>query len=71
MTNVAVRRPNLNDIDELYLFFRIVITNTYKNEGLSQLLDDIENEINSKSIIWKVILIVTEKVVTFISNWYK
>ncbi|PIE94706.1 GNAT family N-acetyltransferase [Bacillus fungorum] len=48
MTNVAVRRPNLNDVDELYLFFRIVITNTYKNEGLSQLLDDIENEINSK-----------------------
>lgn len=47
-TNVAVRRPNLNDVDELYLFFRIVITNTYKNEGLSQLLDDIENEINSK-----------------------
>ncbi|MED2880227.1 GNAT family N-acetyltransferase, partial [Bacillus thuringiensis] len=48
MTNVAVRRPNLNDVDELYLFFRIVITNTYKNEGLSQLLNDIENEINSK-----------------------
>lgn len=48
MTNVAVRRPNLNDVDELYLFFRIVITNTYKNEGLSQSLDDIENEINSK-----------------------
>ncbi|MHB0800862.1 GNAT family N-acetyltransferase [Bacillus thuringiensis] len=48
MTNVAVRRPNLNDVDELYLFFRIVITNTYKNEGLSQLLDDIENEINMK-----------------------
>ncbi|MEB8723046.1 acetyltransferase, partial [Bacillus cereus] len=21
MTNVAVRRPNLNDVDELYLFF--------------------------------------------------
>ncbi|MDM5239420.1 GNAT family N-acetyltransferase [Bacillus cereus] len=48
MTNVAIRRPNSNDIDELYLFFRIVITNTYKDEGLSQLVDDIENEINSK-----------------------
>lgn len=66
MTNVTVRRPNLNDVDELYLFFRIVITNTYKNEGLSQLLDDIENEINSKKAVFKkVILIVTEKVVTF------
>ncbi|OHX31493.1 GNAT family acetyltransferase [Bacillus mycoides] len=48
MYNVEIRRPNLDDIDELNLFFRIVITNTYKNEGLSQLLDDIENEINSK-----------------------
>ncbi|MBE5106675.1 GNAT family N-acetyltransferase [Bacillus thuringiensis] len=48
MSNVEIRRPNSDDIDELYLFFRIVITNTYKDEGLSQLLDDIENEINTK-----------------------
>ncbi|WP_002147617.1 GNAT family N-acetyltransferase [Bacillus cereus] len=48
MYNVEIRRPNSDDIDELYMFFRIVITNTYKNEGLSQLLDDIENEINTK-----------------------
>jgi GNAT superfamily N-acetyltransferase len=48
MYNVEIRRPNSDHIDELYLFFRIVITNTYKNEGLSQLLDDIENEINTK-----------------------
>ncbi|MEK7016378.1 MULTISPECIES: GNAT family N-acetyltransferase [Bacillus] len=48
MYNVEIRRPNSDDIDELNLFFRLVITNTYKNEGLSQLLDDIENEINSK-----------------------
>ncbi|EAO52659.1 Acetyltransferase [Bacillus thuringiensis serovar israelensis ATCC 35646] len=70
MTNVAVRRPNLNDVDELYLFFRIVITNTYKNEGLSQLLDDIENEINSKKQYLKSDLIVTEKVRYFLlSHW--
>ncbi|HHT7238887.1 MULTISPECIES: GNAT family N-acetyltransferase [Bacillus] len=48
MYNVEIRRPNSDDSDELNLFFRLVITNTYKNEGLSQLLDDIENEINSK-----------------------
>ena len=48
MTNVAIRRPNLDDLEELHLFFRIVITDTYKNEGLSQLLGDIENEINLK-----------------------
>ena len=48
MYNVAIRRPNSDDLEELHLFFRIVITNTYKDEGLSQLLDDIENEINMK-----------------------
>ncbi|TKI22060.1 GNAT family N-acetyltransferase, partial [Bacillus mycoides] len=48
MYNIEIRRPNSNDLDELHLFFRLVITNTFKNEGLSHLLDDIENEINSK-----------------------
>ena len=48
MYNVEIRRPNSDDLEELHLLFRIVITNTYKNEGLSQLLDDIENEINMK-----------------------
>lgn len=48
MYNVAIRRPNSDDLEELHLFFRIVITNTYKDEGLSQLLDDIENEIDMK-----------------------
>ena len=51
MYNVAIRRPNSDDLEELHLFFRIVITNTYKDEGLSQQLDDIENEINMKSNI--------------------
>jgi len=49
MYNIEIRRPNSNDIDELHLFFRLVITNTFKNEGLSQLLDDIENEIKTKN----------------------
>ncbi|EEK78676.1 N-acetyltransferase [Bacillus cereus] len=48
MYNVEIRRPNSDDLEKLHLFFRIVITNTYKNEGLSQLLNDIENEINMK-----------------------
>ncbi|PGZ55812.1 GNAT family acetyltransferase [Bacillus cereus] len=48
MYNVAIRRPNSDDLEELHLFFRIVITNTYKDEGLSQQLDEIENEINMK-----------------------
>lgn len=48
MYNVNIRRPNSDDLDELHLFFRLVITDTFKNEGLSQLLDDIENEIKTK-----------------------
>lgn len=48
MYNVEIRRPNSDDLEELHSFFRIVITNTFKDEGLSQLSDDIENEINTK-----------------------
>ncbi|MEF7654941.1 GNAT family N-acetyltransferase [Bacillus thuringiensis] len=48
MYNVEIRRPNSDDLEELHLFFRIVITNTFKEERLSHLLDDIENEINTK-----------------------
>ncbi|EJS68445.1 N-acetyltransferase [Bacillus wiedmannii] len=48
MYNVKVRRPNSDDLDELNMFFRLVITDTFKNEGLSQLLDDLENEIKTK-----------------------
>ena len=51
MYNVEIRRPNSDDLEELHLFFRIVITNTFKEERLSHLLDDIENEINTKSNI--------------------
>ena len=48
MYNVEIRRPNSDDLEELHLLFRIVITNTFKEERLSHLLDDIENEINTK-----------------------
>ncbi|MED2793393.1 GNAT family N-acetyltransferase [Bacillus wiedmannii] len=48
MHNVKIRRLHSDDVDELNMFFRLVITHTFKNEGLSQLLDDIENEINTK-----------------------
>ncbi|HFK1762939.1 GNAT family acetyltransferase [Bacillus wiedmannii] len=48
MYNVEIRRPNSDDLNELNLFFRLVITHTFKNEWLSKLLDDIENEIHTK-----------------------
>ncbi len=65
MYNVEIRRPNSNDLDELYLFFRTVITNTYKDEGLSQLSDDIENEINIKKQYLKTDFDSNGKNVTF------
>ncbi|MGE0942775.1 GNAT family N-acetyltransferase, partial [Bacillus wiedmannii] len=37
MYNVKIRRPNSDDVDELNMFFRLVITDTFKYEGLSQL----------------------------------
>ena len=71
MYNVAIRRPNSDDLEELHLFFRIVITNTYKDEGLSQLLDDIENEIDMKKQYLKTDFDSNGENVTFISNRYK
>lgn len=71
MYNVAIRRPNSDDLEELHLFFRIVITNTYKDEGLSQLLDDIENEIDMKKQYLKTDFDSNGKTLLFISNRYK
>jgi hypothetical protein len=45
---VVIRRPRVEDIDELHQFFSIVITDTFAREGLSGLIDDIEAEIQSK-----------------------
>jgi GNAT superfamily N-acetyltransferase len=44
----VIRRPRVEDIDELHQFFSIVITDTFAREGLSGLIDDIEAEIQSK-----------------------
>nr|WP_218781351.1 GNAT family N-acetyltransferase [Bacillus sp. EB106-08-02-XG196] len=38
----------MEDIEELNRFFRIVITDTFRREGLAGLIDDIEAEIDSK-----------------------
>lgn len=45
MYNVEIRRPRTQDMEELHPFFRTVITHTFAKEGLSELADDIENEI--------------------------
>ncbi|SFH96822.1 MULTISPECIES: GNAT family N-acetyltransferase [unclassified Bacillus (in: firmicutes)] len=48
MCNVEIRRPRMKDIEELNQFFSTTIKDTFAREGLSELLDDIENEIESK-----------------------
>jgi GNAT superfamily N-acetyltransferase len=45
---VEWRRPQREDKDELEMFFETVIKDTYEKEGLSQLAEDIKNEIEGK-----------------------
>lgn len=48
MVHIEIRRPRIEDREELHQFFEIVITDTFAKEGLAELMDDIESEINSK-----------------------
>lgn len=49
MKNIEILRPNLNDVDALSVFFKNVIADTYVNEGVGDLVDDIEDEVISKN----------------------
>jgi GNAT superfamily N-acetyltransferase len=46
--NVEIRRPRMEDMDELNQFFSKVIRDTFDKEGISELLDDMKEEIESK-----------------------
>ncbi|MFN2747278.1 GNAT family N-acetyltransferase [Bacillus sp. z60-18] len=48
MHNIEIRRPRLEDQNELNQFFRTVVTDTFAKEGLSELIQDIESEIENK-----------------------
>ncbi|MGV3464916.1 MAG: GNAT family N-acetyltransferase [Heyndrickxia sp.] len=48
MGDIEVRRPRQDDKTELYQLFEIVVKVTFANEGLSELVDDIQNEIAHK-----------------------
>lgn len=48
VASVVIRRPRIEDIEELNQFFRKVITDTFAREGLDEMVDDIENEIENK-----------------------
>ncbi|KAF0821044.1 MULTISPECIES: GNAT family N-acetyltransferase [unclassified Cytobacillus] len=49
MVKARIRRPKPADIDELNQFFRTVITDTFHKEGIGELHEDIEKEIEAKN----------------------
>lgn len=48
MIDVEVRRPQDKDMDALRRFFSVVVHDTFAKEGLADLAEDIEREIDSK-----------------------
>ncbi len=48
MIKVEIRRPKIKDQEELHLFFRDVINDTFAKEGIGHLTNDIEEEIETK-----------------------
>lgn len=48
MDNIEIKRPSIDDYEELHQLFHTVIVDTFAREGLSDLADDIENEIEAK-----------------------
>ncbi|MEH7387775.1 GNAT family N-acetyltransferase [Bacillus sp. JJ1521] len=48
--NVDIRRPKIEDKDELHLFFSTVIVDTFEKEGIGHLTKDIDEEIETKKI---------------------
>ncbi|QQZ07714.1 GNAT family N-acetyltransferase [Heyndrickxia vini] len=53
MFRVEIRRPRIGDIEELNIFFSLVIKDTFAREGLSELVEDIEHEIAEKNAFLK------------------
>ncbi|MBV7506191.1 GNAT family N-acetyltransferase [Bacillus sp. sid0103] len=48
MNHMEIRRPEREDQEELSQFFRIVITDTFAKEGLAEMVEEIEQEIELK-----------------------
>lgn len=48
MLDVKIRRPLATDIPQLNEFLKIVITDTFNKEGIWDLLDDLQAEIETK-----------------------
>ncbi|KQL39386.1 GNAT family acetyltransferase [Bacillus sp. FJAT-25509] len=48
MMNIKIRRPKKEDIKELNQFFKIVITDTFSKEGISNQVESMNDEIETK-----------------------
>jgi GNAT superfamily N-acetyltransferase len=48
LEKVEIRRPRINETEELHQFFQTVITDTFEKEGLMDYVDDINEEIITK-----------------------
>lgn len=46
--DIDIRRPSRADVAELHSLFRKVISDTYRKEGIGDLVDDMEAEIKTK-----------------------
>ncbi|RDU35602.1 GNAT family N-acetyltransferase [Neobacillus piezotolerans] len=51
--DIDIRRPKYADAPELHLLFRTVISDTYIKEGIGELVDDMEDEIQTKEAYLK------------------
>jgi GNAT superfamily N-acetyltransferase len=48
LDTIEIRRPRIEDRTHLYQFFSHVIRDTFASEGLAELIDEIESEIETK-----------------------
>ena len=48
LNSIVIRRPSNKDIIEIQALFRLVVTDTFQQEGIGELIDDIEEEIQTK-----------------------
>lgn len=48
MCEIEIRRPKIDEQNQIYEFFNLVITHTYQKEGLSELKDELNDEIETK-----------------------
>lgn len=48
MNRIKIRRPNIDDKDNLLEFFKLVLEDTFIKEGIEDLVEDLEEEIIDK-----------------------